>query len=542
VKIARTFVLGALGAGLGAGLGGCGDDASAVQEGTTGGESSSSSSSTLDTSATTETADTTGTTTGESSSSTTEPAVAQLEYARGIRLTRLVANQGMQIDLTVDGIDVDPAEYPVRFISGRRTLVRAFWSLHADFTPRELVGRLVVGYPDGTEQVHDVPAMVAGKSEDAGPSFQWLLAPDEVTPGLTLRAWALEPDPALATGELSEPPPILPYGGSVEVPLLDVPLELEVVLIPVLHQLDGCEMVPMPTDDDVRAMAESLEQSNAVQRAIVSVGEPMPYTDPIGGQDMGFSPMLAALAIRRGEDAPAPNVYYYGLLDSCDGFPGGLLGQALGIVDQPTMEVANTRVSTGRWLGSGAAAAETFVHEIGHSQGRRHITCSGGEGGPETDYPHDNGRIGNWGFGIHDLTLRPPTKARDYMTYCSNEFVSDYGWEQTLDRIEVLTSWNDRDHAPPHQQVLMGIVHGKGTSVWWTVPSNDVPIGTDARVVWTIGGMEHVRAATRSAMPDDDGMLVISAVPDGAQHATALRLEVGGEPALDLAPTAIRRQ
>lgn len=537
MKIARTFVLGALGAWLS----GCGDDARAVQDGTTGAESSTSTTSpTTDSSETNGAADTTGTTTSESSSSSTEPAIAELEYATGIRLTRLVANQGMQIDLTVDGIDVDPADYPVRFISGRRTLVRAFWSLHADFTPRKLVGRLVVGYPDGTEQVHDVPAMVDGVSEDAGPSFQWLLEPDEVTPGLTLRAWALEPDPALATGELSEPPPILPYGGSVELGLLDVPLEIEVVLIPVLHQLDDCEMVPMPTDDDVRAMAENLEQNNAVQQAIVSVGEPMPYTDPIGGQDMGFSPMLAALAIRRGEDAPAPNVYYYGLLDSCDGFPGGLLGQALGIVDEATKAVANTRVSTGRWLGSGAAAAETFVHEIGHSQGRRHITCSGGEAGPEDDYPHDNGRIGNWGFGIHDLTLRPPTKARDYMTYCSNEFVSDYGWEKTLDRIEVLTSWNDRDHARPNQSVLMGIVHGKGKSVWWTVPSSDVPVGTDARIVWTIDGMEHVRAATRSAMPDDDGVLVISAEPDGAEHATAVRFEVVGESTLDLAPTAIR--
>jgi hypothetical protein len=540
VRIARTFVLGIVW------LNGCGDDTAAVQDETGDGDGTSSSSSS--TSATADESESTApnpadtsTSITEASSSSTEPAVPELEYARGIRLTRLVANQGMQIDLTVDGVDVDPAEYPVRFITGRRTLVRAFWSLHADFTPRELVGRLVVGYPDGAERVHDVPAMVEGVSEDAGPSFQWLLEPDEVRPGLTLRAWALEPDPSLATGELSSPPPIQPYSGSIELPLVDAPLEIEVVLIPVLHQLDDCEMVPMPTDEDVEAMRNDLEQNNAVQQAIVTVGEPMPYTDPIGNQDMGFSPMLAALAMRRGEDAPAPNVYYYGLLDSCDGFPSGLLGQALGIVDEATMEVANTRVSTGRWLGSGAAAAETFVHEIGHSQGRRHITCSGGEGGPENDYPHDNGRIGNWGFGIHDLTLRPPTKARDYMTYCSNEFVSDYGWEKTLDRIEILTSWNYREHPsqPPTGRVLMGIVHGKGKSVWWTSPSDGVPVGDDARIVWTIDGMEYVRAAKRQPMPDDAGVLVISALPDGADDATAVRLEVDGEPAHVFAPSSV---
>jgi hypothetical protein len=541
VSNSRIFALGLVGALVGA----CGDDAAEVNDGTSEAESSTTApSATTDTGSTDGTsADTSSSSSADESSSTTEAVPVELEFARGIRLTRLVANQGMQIDLTVDGLDVDPADYPVRFITGRRTLVRAFWSLHADFTPRELLGRLVVTYPDGTETVHDVPAMVDGISEDAGPSFQWLLDPDEVTPGLRMRAWALEPDPQLATGELSAPPPILPYGGSVEVPLVDAPLEIEVVLIPVLHQLDDCEMVPMPTDDDVRAMRENLEQNNAIQQAIVTVGEPMPYTDPIGGQDMGFSPMLAALATRRGEDAPAPNVYYYGLLDSCDGFPSGLLGQALGIVKSPTKELANQRVSTGRWLGSGAAASETFVHEVGHSQGRRHITCSGGEGGPENDYPHDNGRIGNWGFGIHDLTLRPPTKARDYMTYCSNEFVSDYGWEQTLDVIEILTGWNDRDYEVPTERVLMGIVHGKGKSVWWSVPgAMPGDAIADARIVWTIDGMEHVRTATRQVLPDGpEGVLVTSAMPEGAEHATAVRLQVDGEPAQVIAPQSIRR-
>ena len=103
----------------------------------------------------------------------------------------------------------------------------------------------------------------------------------------------------------------------------------------------------------------------------------------------------------------------------------------------PTRENAGQRISTGRWNGSGAGAAETFVHEVGHTQGRRHVRCSGGEAGVDTNYPHQNGRIGVWGFGIYDFELRTPTGGRDYMTYCSNEWVSDYGWEQTLDVIEV---------------------------------------------------------------------------------------------------------
>lgn len=510
---------------VGAIAGGCGDDAASAGDGTTTGDPSEASS-TSGAQASSSTAPDPDSSSDAASSSGPAPVV--LEYARGLRLTRLVANQGMQIDLTVDGIDVDPAEYPVRFVSGRRTLVRAFWSLHAEFTPREIIGRLVVTYPDGSEHVDERPAMVEGDSIDNGPSFQWLLEPGLVRPGMRMRAWALEPDPVAATGDVSDPPPILTYGGAVELPLVDAPLEIEVVLIPVLHQLDDCEQAPVPTDDDVRAMAQQLEQNNAVQQALVSVGEPMPYAEPIGGQDMGFSPILGALAMRRAADAPPPNVYYYGVIDSCDGFPSGLLGQALGIPDAPVPELANQRVSTGRWQGSGAAAAETFVHEVGHSQGRRHITCSGGEGGPELDYPHDNGRIGNWGFGIHDLQLRPPTKARDYMTYCANEFVSDYGWEQTLDVIEILTGWNDRDGAPPPGRVLMGIVHEDGTALWWTAGGGAGTPSAEAAMVWTIEGVEHTVAVARQPLPDGPGTLVTSALPEGFEHATAARLEIDG--------------
>lgn len=519
----------------------CGDDAVGIGEGTT--STGSTGTSDVESSSGSPPADTSSTASAdESSSSSSGAPVDVLEYARGVRLTRLVANQGMQIDLTVDGLDVDPADYPVRFITGRRTLVRAFWSLHAEFTPRELVGRLEITYPDGTVRVDDRVAMVAGVSEDNGPSFQWLLEPGDVRPGMRLRTFALEPDPSVATGELSDPPPLLPYGGAVELPLVDAAFEMEVVLVPVLHQLDGCEQVPVPTEEDVLAMTHDLEQNNALQHANVTVGEPMLYTDPIGNQDMGFSPVLAALAIRRDQDAPPDNVYYYGLLDSCDGFPGGLLGQALGI-PEALPELANQRVATGRWQGSGAAAAETFTHEVGHSQGRRHITCSGGEGGPELDYPHDNGRIGNWGFGIHDFELRPPTKARDYMTYCANAFVSDYGWEKTLDVIETVTGWGDADVAPPDTRVLMGIVHDDGRAVWWTargtVPAEE-HAAVGARVVWTIEGLEHTTAVRQDVLPDAPGIVVTAALPEFASSASAVRLSLPNGRQVAVDRTALR--
>jgi hypothetical protein len=535
MRIASALGLGAIVAALA-----CGDDtAGSDDDGTTGGASTSgdgdddasadsSSSAPPDSSSAAP----------DDTSSTGEP-TPDLEYARGIRLVRLVANQGVQIDLVSDGIEIDPAMHTSRLVSGRRTLVRAFWSLHAEFTPRELVGRLTIRYADGTELVDERTEMVEGESIDNGPSFQWLLDPDDVRDGMQIRVEALEPDAGAATGEVSDPPPVLPYAGPIDLPIHEALLEIKVVLIPVLHQFEDCEQVAIPTDEDVAAMAAQLEQNNAVQGAMLSIGEPMPYTEPIGTSGSGFSPVLAALAVRREIDDPEPNVYYYGLISPCDGFPPGLLGQAIGIPDSPTPEMANQRIAAGRWQGTGEATAETFVHEIGHTQGRRHVQCSGGEAGIDPAYPHENGRIGVWGFGIHDFQLRAPATARDYMTYCSNEWVSDYGWEQTLDTIEVLTAWDYEDVAPTSGGVLVGALHEGGTATWWTSRGAAPKATAGARIVWTIEGLEVEQPAWVAPMQDGPGTLVMSPLPEGFESATALHHEADGV-SRSIAPAALR--
>jgi hypothetical protein len=511
----------------------CGDDLPSAGDGS---GSSSSGQATTAASSTTAVLDGTGTTTGaastESSSAaaSTGPEEPPLQFASGIRLDRLTANQGVQVELVQDGLELGPRDQTARLVSGRTLLLRAFWSLHADFTPRELVGRLEAEYPDGTMLVQDFPLLVEGDSNDGGPSFQWLLPPEQVVPGIEYRVRLLDPDPALATGEVSDPPPILPLSDRGTLAVHDAPLQMRVELVPVLHQFEDQECVPTVTDADVQAMRQQLEQNNPVQEAILTVGEPMPYTDPIGGSGTGFEPVLSALAQRRAEDDPPPNLYYYGLLDPCDGYPPGLLGQAIGIPPMPTMELAQQRIATGRWSGSGAAAAETFVHEIGHTQGRYHVLCSGGEAGADPAYPHPQGRIGVWGFGIYDFQLRSPTGSRDYMTYCSNEWVSDYGWEQTLDVIEVLTSWDAAGPGPVGPTgtgVLMGALYSDGREDWWTAPGGLPPALATPGAALRVSD-EHGEATLLPAWiyerPDGDTLQVIAPRPEALPRARALEL------------------
>jgi hypothetical protein len=180
------------------------------------------------------------------------------EYARGLRVESVAINQGVQVELVRAGIEVDPASYSNRLVTGRQALVRARWSLHADFVPREIIGRLTLTREDGTRYVDDFKVMINGPSNDAEltNTFSWLLPAEELTPGVQYRVEAFEPDESLAEGEVSDPPPVAPLAGKGALALVDTPLEMRVVIVPVLHQLDGCESAPDITDAEITEMAE----------------------------------------------------------------------------------------------------------------------------------------------------------------------------------------------------------------------------------------------------------------------------------------------
>lgn len=90
-----------------------------------------------------------------------------------------------------------------------------------------------------------------------------------------------------------------------------------------------------------------------------------------------------------------------------------------------------------------ASDPTTAAHEIGHNLGRRHITCSGSEGSPDTGYPYTGGRIssatsGNnayYGFHISTQRIFGPTTG-DLMGYCRPRWISDYTYEAMRSAID----------------------------------------------------------------------------------------------------------
>jgi len=515
----------------------CGDDPVATGDATT---TNSEPATTTDATTTTTDTPTTDTT---AIPTTGEPAPASV-FARGIRLTRVTATQGVQTEIVCDGLEVPSEDYAVPLISRRKTVLRADWSLHASFVPRALLARLTVYTPEGDTHVDEYEAMVAGPSSDGdfNKTFRWQLPAELVRPGMEYRIEAFEQDPDYSEGEVSDPPPILPLAGRGKLVVEDNPMILKVELLPVKHVFAGMTCMPTITDDDVLAMQKWMEQHNAVERAEITVIDPLEYTESIGTAEDGFVPVLTALGIRRAKDKPPANVYWYGLLESCDAYPPGLLGQAYGIPDTPTVGLAFQRIATGRYLGSGLEARDTFVHEVGHSQGRYHIACSGGEAGVDESYPYPNGRIGVWGYGIHDTQLRSPTGYRDYMTYCNDSFVSDFGWDLTYGYIKELSSWDTQ--APPAKPapLLLATLYPDGRATWWTTHGTPPKRGRNpgTRVEFTTAGTTLSLPASLGDIPDSDALIVAAPLPPQWSAVTSLRLLVDGKPRATTLRTAVR--
>lgn len=87
-------------------------------------------------------------------------------------------------------------------------------------------------------------------------------------------------------------------------------------------------------------------------------------------------------------------------------------------------------------------SGETLAHELGHNLGRKHVNC-GSPDDPDGSYPYPNNQIDNSGaanhYGFDIKTRKPiaPTGAKDFMSYCTPKWTSDYTWKALFNRLAV---------------------------------------------------------------------------------------------------------
>jgi hypothetical protein len=484
-------------------------------------------------------------TSGGSDGSTTSPVPEFEPYpARGVHLTQVLANQGVSVPIVQDQEWVEGTRRNAELIKGRNTLIRGLWETSEDFEPRDLEARFTFTYSDGRTEQAIKTVWVEGESRPQELDTNiWVVVPGElIEPSMKFQVELLETVPGYET--LPEPE-ILAYPPEPEyLGIEGSEMVLRTVLVPVQHDLGpDCPASPELDEAAAKVFEDQLYMQNPVERVELTVREPIVYTGSLNS----FGGLLQTLAELRDADGADPAAYYYGLVRPCDGGPNGVGGQAIDIPGFPSQANGWSRTAVGRFYGSLSSTANTFVHEIGHTQGRRHIYCNGSEGGTDPSYPYADGDIGIWGFGVLDFTLHTPENGKDYMTYCGNTWVSDWGWHKVFPYIQEITSWESASAVVEDaRRVLVGLIDPESGDETWFVTRGSAEGRTfgspETFEVITDAGTTKL-AASIGSMGDGAAYNVLVPLPDklrldantrierlhDGQRSTLDRVHIGGE-------------
>lgn len=460
--------------------------------------------------------------------STGEPAPFVPIPARGgLEIDWMEANQGVGVAIGRDGAGVGGADRTSYLLQNRVTLIRAFWKEPpADWIPRKIEGRLTVKYPDGTELVLSSKPMVAEASfiGSLDRSFYWGLMKEQVVPGITFNVELYE----VAAGQEDLPegknPPRLPYKGNTFVGIEKSDQVMKVTLVPFNYDSgDGCKTKPNTSPETMQLFQDLMYMTNPLDKLDFTIHEPIEWTEKLSD----FNELNSFMSGLRADENAEPERYYYGLVDVCSGGLGGAGGKAFGIPQGGKLTDAYLRVSSGLSLDDGFSS-ETFVHEVGHSQGRYHVFCNGQEGGPDPSYPtypdegQTHGEIHDWGFGVINFKLYHPTVHKDYMTYCHPVWASTWGWNKVYPIIQALSKWDDAGAPKPDDpitnngSILVGSIYPDGKETWISVPGavNPEDISGVHSVEFTIDGKVVHQPAALLTQPEGDVVLVVTQLPE----------------------------
>ncbi len=404
--------------------------------------------------------------------------------ATGIQIVDVTADQAVRVPIVLDGEFIDGSQRATPLLRDRALVLRAFYELDPEFVPRDIYATLYVQQTDGsiTEHANYVTAI----HKDCGTksridcrygtlpnSFYWRLPAELVKPGATYRIELFETSPG-HEDVVSDKIPVFPIdGGSLPIGVEDSYMKMRVVLVPVDHNLNSSCPEPPDLSEDMGPgidgndrtvadfFAERLLAANPADEVEVVAHDVVSYTGSLRG-----SQLLGALQNLRFQENYPPEYFYYAVARPCDGGPDFAGIAQLG---GPTPDQAAYRVGWGVYYSSVSTTADTFVHEIGHEQGRAHIRCSGEEAGADPSYPdHPEGDLMNWGIDVMATALKVyDPDDHDYMTYCQSTWVSEWGYLKVFPWIREMSSWELGDHGATKQPLLVGNLREDGTEEWY---------------------------------------------------------------------------
>ncbi len=346
--------------------------------------------------------------------------------ASDLTLSQIAVYQSVKIPIMKDGAAVATASRNAPVVQGRTTMFRVFVTAGSGFSERELAARLTLTPSDGQPTRFYSRKTLRGSSgseTDLASSFQIFVPASAMAGSVTYSVEVVEcGSPAGDSGKAR-----FPETGDADLGVKTTG-GMKIRFIP----FSVGSLLPDTSAAAIASYADAVMAMYPTNAVSIDVGGTISTSTPLD-----WSGMLDELRNKRRTDAPANDVYYFGLVKPADTlrtYCQGSCTTGIGFVVTST---------TGSYAGSArcaigvgfndSASRDTMLHELGHNHGREHAPCSVSPA--DARYPYSGGLIGVWGYDARTQKLFDPAKVPDIMSYCNNKWVSDYTYTAFATRV-----------------------------------------------------------------------------------------------------------
>jgi hypothetical protein len=461
--------------------------------------------------------------------------------ALGITIQQIAVYQAVKIPIMVDGTALPPApanttkptatERNADVVVGRDSLFRIFVTVDSGFMARQLSARVTLSNGDTSDQYFAKQTVSASSTEaDTKSTFMVFAPAAKINADTQYHVELVE----CGTGSGSLKSPQFPATGMTPLSARTTG-GLKIKVISILAN----NSAPDTTDASLDIYRQEFMAMYPISAIDISFGDQITADYPID-----WNGVLDQMRTKRAMDAPAADVYYFGLLKPAATFAqfcGNSCTTGIGYV--AGVNTPQQRAAVGIGFGD-RPSAETMNHEVGHNHGRNHAPCvpAGGTiSGVDMNYPYMNGSIGSWGYDPRTKTLLDPAKTTDIMGYCNTKWISDYTYEGLVNRVAAVDGAQDQivlnTAAASTWRVLL--LDAKGPR--WGLPITKPSLPEGAPILVTIlndaGTPITEVQGYRTEISDDASAMVM--IPEPAVDWVSV--QVPGYPALRFdAPVTVR--
>lgn len=426
--------------------------------------------------------------------------------ALGITLKSIAVYQSVKVPVMDAGAAITTDQRTTDIVTGRPTMFRLSVALDPGFAARQLSARITVNN-GATAAQYFVKQAVSKDSVETDPmsTFQVLVPADQITVDTHYSAELVE----CATGTGTAQTARFPKTGDTELSARHTG-GLKVTIIP----LQANSKLPDTSETALTTYRQQMLAMYPIDAITFTVAPAMTVSYPIDWEGT-----LDQMRAKRKADAPAADVYYYGLLkpqDTLNAFCGNACTTGIGYVGDQNSGSYRAAMGVGF---ADRVSAQTMAHEIGHNHGRNHAPCvpnGGSISGVDPKYPFPDGRTGIIGYDARTKALLSAT-GTDLMGYCNNVWLSEYTYGGITDRVALVNGNKDEVFSALTLQPWRVLIVGGSKGIRWGMPiskpstAEGAPV--TARALDAAGNLVEEITVYRTEMSDSGAASILVPEP-----------------------------